>query len=369
MAVSATDKAILAEINARLKKKYKSITEYLTDNGKIPKTSPKYKARLAEVQNQRGKKGRETYVTTADWQAYITDKYGWLVNIYNTVPEIATIIKNAYINGEPADVVTQKINSSQWTLGLQVGEYDYLKGTYTNDRSYLDTVSLKQRSVKSIAAQSGYTLSDAQATSLAASALKGGWDDNVLGQEINKTIATNARNYPIGRTPSGMMPGVPEAQAPTELQMGNTASSIRTAAMQYGITLTPSMVEGYVQAMQTGSLSKEQIGIQFRNQAKNLYPSLAAQLDTGSLDDILSSYKGIAAQTLGIDDSMVDFTKDKFKKLLTFQDPNNKQPRLMNSTEWSTYLRGLPEWQETKEAKAGYDDVIKNVESMFGKVR
>ena len=129
------------------------------------------------------------------------------------------------------------------------------------------------------------------------------------------------------------------------------------------------MVEGYVQAMSNGTLSKEQVAIQFRNQAKNLYPALAAQLDTGSLDDAVSSYKSMAAQTLGIDDSMVDFTKDKFKRLLTFTDPNTKQARLMNSTEWSTYLRGLPEWQTTKEAKAGYDNVIKNVESMFGKVR
>ena len=366
---SATDKVILAEINTRLKKKYKSITEYLTDGGKLAKTSPKYKARLAEVQNQRGKKTRETYVTSADWQNFLTSKYGWLVNVYNTVPEIAEIIRNAYINEETADVVTQKIANSKWTLGLQVGEYDYLKGTYTNDRSYLDTVALKQRSVKSIAAKSGYTLSDSQATSLAASALKAGWTDDILSEEINKTIATNARNYPIGKTPSGMMPGVPAAAEPTELQFGNDASSIRSAAMKYGITLTQNMVEGYVQAIANGSLSREQVGVQFRNQAKNLYPALAAQLDTGSLDDALSSYKSMAAQTLGIDDSMVDFTKDKFKKLLTFQDPNSKEHRLMNSTEWSTYLRGLPEWQTTKEAKAGYDNVIKNVESMFGKVR
>jgi hypothetical protein len=368
-AMSASDRAILAEINTRLKKNYKTLTAYLTDNNRLKKTSAAYKSRKAELENQRGKKGREAFVTGAEWNATITEKYGWLVNIYNTVPEIATIIKNAYINGEPADVVSTKISNSRWSLGLQLGEYDYLKGTYQNDRSYLDTVAAKQRSIKSLASQSGYTLSDTQATSLAASALKGGWDELTTSQEINRTIATNARNSQIGATPSGMMPGVPTATTPTELQYGNEAAAVRATAMNYGITLTSSMVEGYVQAMNDGTLSKEQVAIQFRNQAKNLYPALAAQLDTGSLNDAVSSYRAMAAQTLGIDDSMVDFTKDKFKRLLTFTDPDTKQARLMNSTEWSTYLRGLPEWQTTKEAKTGYDNVIKNVESMFGKVR
>jgi hypothetical protein len=369
MAINATDKKILAEANTRLKKNYKTITEYLTDNGRLKTTSASYKSRLTLVENARGKGKREKYVAGGDWQKFLQDKYGWIVSIYNTVPEVAELIRNAYINDEPADVVTQKLNNSKWALGLQVGEYDFLKATAINDRSYLDTVAARGTYIKSVAAKSGYTLSEAQVSSLAASATKGGWDEAIISQEINKTIATNARNNPMGAQPSGMVPAMPTATAPTELQTGNDAASVRTTAKKYGITLTDSMVEGYVQAMLNGTLSSEQVGIQFRNQAKNLYPSLAPQLDEGSLDDALSSYKAVAAQTLGIDDSMVDFTNDKFKGLLTYTDPLTKQPRLMNSTEWSGYLRKLPEWQETKEAKAGYDSIIKNVETLFGKVR
>lgn len=367
--MSASDKAILAEINTRLKKKYKNFNEYLTDSGRLSTNSALYKRRKANLENERGKKTRETFVSGGEWNKYITEKYGWLVNIYNTVPEVAEIIRNAYINGEPADVVTSKITNSKWNLGLQVGEYDYLKGTYLNDRSYLDTVAAREREVRNIASRTGFSLSDAQVTSLAASALKAGWDENILTEEINKTITTNSRQTPYGagQPSSAMTP--PAATAPTQLQLGNDAASIRATARKYGITLTDAMVEGYVQALMNKTISAEQVGMQFRNQAKNLYPSLAPQLDTGSLDDALSSYKALAAQTLGIDDSMVDFTNDKFKRLLTYQDPKTNQPRLMNSTEWSTYLRGLPEWQETKEAKSGYDNLIKSVQSMFGKVR
>ena len=82
MAINATDKKILTEANARLKKNYKTITEYLTDNGRLKTTSTSYKSRLTLVENERGKGKREKYVAGSDWQQFIKDKYGWIVNIY-----------------------------------------------------------------------------------------------------------------------------------------------------------------------------------------------------------------------------------------------------------------------------------------------
>ena len=128
-------------------------------------------------------------------------------------------------------------------------------------------------------------------------------------------------------------------------------------------------VEGYVQSAIAGELSSQQIEDQFRNQAKSLYPSLAKQLDAGNLDSAVSSYRSIAANTLGIDGTAIDFSDaTKFGKLLTYQDPKSGEARLMNATEWTQYLRGLPEWQNTSEAKTGYDALIKSVETLFGKV-
>lgn len=360
---SATDKQILEATNKRLGTKYKSVTEYLTDNGKLDKTSEKYKRRLAAVQNERGKATRQEFVAGSKWTDYIKDKYGWLVSIYNSVPEVADIIRNAYVSEEPADIVANKINNSSWALNLQLGEYDYLKAVAQNDRSYLDQLKIKERNIKNMAAKSGYAITDEQAASIAASAQKGGWDEGTTQQEINKTVVGTVRQKP------GVFGAVPAPETPTELQQGNEAVRVRNAAKQYGISLTDKMVEGYSQALLNGSLSQEQVLGQFRQQAKSLYPSLASQLDSGSLEDSLSSYKTIAANTLGVDDSSIDFTSPKFGKLLTYQDPKSGESRLMNATEWKTYLRGLPDWQSTEEAKRGYSNAIKTVESLFGKVR
>jgi len=40
----------------------------------------------------------------------------------------------------------------------------------------------------------------------------------------------------------------------------------------------------------------------------------------------------------------------------------------MNSTEWTQYLRALPEWGNTSEAKSQYSGIINTVSKIFGKV-
>lgn len=315
------------------------------------------------AQNKKAKAKRTKFTESKSWVDYITNKYGWLINIYNNTPEVATIIRNAYINDEPVENVTTKITNSTWGRSLQVGEYDYLKGTYTNDRAYLDKLSAQEAMVKSEAAKGGYSLSVEQTKYLAAAALKSGWTGPTLVQEIGKAVVTNAK------AGEKITVGEPGAVSPTGLQKGADAASIRADARSYGLNLTDAQVEAYTQSVLNGELSTQQITDQFRNQAKSLYPSLSKQLDSGTLDSAVSSYRSIAANVLGIDSTAVDFSDaTKFGKLLTYQDAKTGEARLMNATEWTQYLRGLPEWKNTKEAKSGYDNLIKSVETLFGKV-
>lgn len=320
------------------------------------------KAQIA-AQNKKAKAKRVAFTEGQKWIDYISGKYGWLVSVYNNYPEVATIIKNGYINDEPVENISSKINNSSWARSLQVGEYDYLKGTSTNDRAYLDKLDAQEKTVISEAAKGGYKLSSEQSKLLAASALKAGWSGVTLATEIGKAVVAGAK------TGTQIGAEVPQGQAVTGLQKGVDAATVRSSARSYGINLSDQEVEGYVQSAITGELSSQQITDQFRNQAKSLYPSLAKQLDTGTLDSAVSSYRSIAANTLGIDGTAIDFSDaTKFGKLLTYQDPKSGESRLMNATEWTQYLRGLPEWQNTSEAKTGYDALIKSVETLFGKV-
>lgn len=323
----------------------------------------KTKAQVA-AENKKAKQKRVSFTQGGKWVDYVTKNYGWLVNVYNENPEIAGIIRDAYVNDWSDQEYTDAINRSQWFTNLQSGEYDYLKGTYTKDRAYLDKIDQQALAVKQVAQKQGYSLSDDQVRLLAAGALKGGWTSAQIQQEVGKRVAEQAKTgmEPTAKEPAGV--------APTGLQKGNDAASVRSNAAAYGLRLSDSEVEGYVQSLLNGSLTTEQVTGQFREQAKSLYPSIAKQLDSGNLISATASYRSIASNVLGIDSSSVDFSDaTKFGKLLTYQDPKTGEARLMNSTEWTQYLRSLPEWSNTKEAKDQYQSMIDTVNKIFGKVR
>ena len=362
--INATDKQTLDAANARLKTSYKTIKDYLTDNGKYDTKSALYKRRLTAVENARGKAKDEKFIASTDWSKYIAGQYGqYVLDVYNTQPEIASIIKYAYENDELANDTWKKIQSTKWYLDLQPGEYEYNKGTSLQDKAFLAKVDAQKATIKKQAADNGYTLTDEQLTGLTTDSLKGMWDPATLTKKIGESVVSGAAG-------GGQVTATaPEAKAPTSLQAGSDAASLKALSRSYGLSLSDSDIEGYTQSIVSGNLTAQQVKDQFRNQAKSLYPALSSQLDSGTVADATSTYRSIAANTLGVDPTSVDFTDaTKFGKLLTYQDPKSGEHRLMNSTEWTQYLRALPEWGNTSEAKSQYSGIIDTVSKIFGKV-
>jgi hypothetical protein len=108
-----------------------------------------------------------------------------------------------------------------------------------------------------------------------------------------------------------------------------------------------------------------------RDSAKTQFRSLVPALDRG--DDVQKAtyaYKQQAAQTLGgvMDVTEIDWTQDKWNKALNFKDEKTGENRQMDLWEWNKYLRTLPEWQQTDEAKDVYRNVAYSLAQGFGKM-
>jgi hypothetical protein len=52
---------------------------------------------------------------------------------------------------------------------------------------------------------------------------------------------------------------------------------------------------------------------------------------------------------------------------LNFRDPKTNEYRQMDLWEWNTYLRSLPEWQNTDEANIAYGNLAQSLARGFGK--
>jgi hypothetical protein len=189
---------------------------------------------------------------------------------------------------------------------------------------------------------------------LATQAVKYAWDVNetarYVGAELLKT----------GRTAAG-----------EPITEGADATTIAGYASDYGLKLDDATTEAFTKGLINKTLTAEQVKESFRQSAENLYPALKGQLESGrTVAQATAGYRAIAASTLGIDANTIDFTDpNKWGKLLSYQDPNTNEARLMNVSEWGRFLRGMDEWQETNEAKTLYRDVASTITRGFGKIR
>jgi hypothetical protein len=107
-----------------------------------------------------------------------------------------------------------------------------------------------------------------------------------------------------------------------------------------------------------------------RSSARTQFRSLQPALDRGEdVDTAMYAYKQQVGATLGssIDVSQIDWTQDKWNKALNFRDPKTNEYRQMDLWEWNTYLRSLPEWQNTDEANIAYGNLAQSLARGFGK--
>jgi hypothetical protein len=105
-----------------------------------------------------------------------------------------------------------------------------------------------------------------------------------------------------------------------------------------------------------------------KEQARTQYRSLQSQIDRGiDVQTATSAFRQQAVQTLGMEESAFDLTQDKWNRALNYQDPKTNEYRQMDMWEWNRYLRSLPEWQQTDDAKQTYRTAAFTLAQAFGR--
>jgi hypothetical protein len=130
------------------------------------------------------------------------------------------------------------------------------------------------------------------------------------------------------------------------------------------------MIGSWTQQILTGQKSEVQFEETMRGSARTQFRSLQPALDKGEdVATAMYAYTQQAGSILGksIDTSQIDWTQDKWNKALNFQDTKTGEYRQMDLWEWNKYLRTLPEWQNTDEAKSAYGDLAISLARGFGK--
>ena len=350
---TAQDKAFLAETNKRLGTKYTSIRAYLTDNGKLDPKGDKGTKRLAAVQNYRGKAERTKMVLSGKVFEESKKIYGSTANLYN-IPELQSIFNDAFVNQWDSDTLLRAIDNTEWaTSRTQAQEtYDVQKTT--------DPVELQKKvdgiipTVRRVLASKGITLDDAGIKSIAEKGTRNGW----TAEEWDSSSASEA----IRLQPAPATTGAPMAPVSAV-----TSSALRMLAKQFGVDPTETTLNSWVNEISTNAKTKEQFNESMRSSAQSLYPTLGERLKTETFEAITSPYKTLYSKVLEVDEGSVDLTSPTYSNLFNAGDEKNK--RMMNATEWTSFLRKRPEWQNTQNAYQEYSSAASALNKIFGGTR
>jgi hypothetical protein len=204
---------------------------------------------------------------------------------------------------------------------------------------------------------SGITFNDATLRKLATDKIKFGWsatqEQNAIGSEA--VAAAQLRG------PQGI----------ADLRTGVVARGLRDKAAAYAQKPSESLIDSWTQEIMTGKKTATNWEDLMRDSARTQFRSLQPALDKGQdVETALYAYKQQATRTLGssVDTSEIDWTSDKWNKALNYRDEKTGEYRQMDLWEWNRYLRSLPEWQNTDEAKDVYRNVAYSLAQGFGKM-
>jgi hypothetical protein len=250
--------------------------------------------------------------------------------------------------------LTERLRNTNWFRTTESSARQYTISQSTDPATAEATLNKRVEEIRAQSLNSGVSLSEATLRDLGERSLKFGWTEQQVANGVgSEAVATANRGGTAGVA---------------DLRRGSTGTELREIADNYGLKISDTMLDQWTAQILQGTTTKVQFTDQMKNQASTMYRSLAPQIEKGlDVKTATSMYTNMAASTLGVDPATVDWTQDKWNKALNYQDPKTNEYRQMDSYEWNRYLRSLPEWQETDDAKNTYRRAAFTLAQAFGK--
>ena len=341
---------------------YSNTLAALKTNAAVPQPSNANNTDKTKIKTKtKTKKTTEKIVdkTTSDaWKTTVQEEFGSLWDVYNSDAEVKKVIDDAVAGGyqDDEDKMNAKLQNTSWYRTTQKSAREWAVQQSTDPATAEARVVSSIEELRVNATNLGFTFNDETLRKLATDSIKFGWSDqqklNALGSE---------------RVATSVLGG---AQGTADLRQSSVSRNLRSKAAAYFQKPSEEMIGSWTQQILTGQKSEVQFEDTMRGSARTQFRSLQPALDKGEdVATAMYAYTQQAKSILGksVDTSQIDWTQDKWNKALNFQDTKTGEYRQMDLWEWNKYLRTLPEWQNTDEAKTAYGDLAISLARGFGK--
>lgn len=307
--------------------------------------------------NKGGKKKKTP--PAQDWTSIVQAEFGPLWDVYTSNADVAAVLDRAVQEGWFNDEakLTESLRNTNWFKTTERSARQFSIRQSTDPAQLDDEINVKTEELRQSALANGLQFDDVTLRRLATDNIKFGWST----QQATNALGSEA----VAQAQAGGGRGM------ADLRSGYVGQNLRKIAQSYAQKPSEAMIDMWIQDIMTGKKTDVQWTETMRESAKTQFRSLTPALDRGQdVETAMYAYKQQAQSILGnvMDVSQVDWTSDKWNKALNYRDEKTNEYRQMDLWEWNKYLRSLPEWQQTDEAKSIYSNIGYTLAQGFGKI-
>ena len=287
-----------------------------------------------------------------DWEKAARELYGGYYAIVENEPELKDLLLKAAQQGYTAAQFEYELRQTAWYRNNSASAREWQMASQVDPATAEQNIQTRSAEISNLAlSQFQIQLDDGTIRRLATDSLKFNWSSQLV---------TNAIGLEATKTSGGV----------SQLASGYLGQNVKEIANQYGLKLTDQNLGQWTASIATGQQTRDTFKQYAIQQAKQLFPSIATQLDAGqTFQQIVDPYRNTAANLLEMNANMIDFTDPKWAKAITFVDQSGNQ-RPMSFSEWNDYLRQNRSfgYEYTSDAQSKAYQVANDLANLFGKV-
>ena len=281
-----------------------------------------------------------------DWIATAYGHWAYLLEH----PEMGPKIREWARKGATAGIIDREVRATKWWKTTNENQRTFDDRFASDSATVEQEIDAKAQELRQMASEMGGFLDEAALAQLGRESLRDGWRPD----ETIRAVYLEMR----------------KGSDPTEsLRSGIIGRSLRNIARQYALPMSDASIDSWVSRIATNEYLIEDFQNFARRNAIGMFPSLAADIERGlDVETLVSPFTEMAARTLEINPTDIDFSDPKWNAALNFGD--DKGRRMMTLGEWGQYLRETPEYgyEYTSQAQTRAYQVAETLGKTFGRL-
>lgn len=278
--------------------------------------------------------------------AYIRRNFGYWSFLLDD-PELGPKFRQLAKDKAPSGKIVAEVLNSNWYKTHTTAQQSWAALAGTNPAQANATLQARVGDIINITKKYGLTLDPARLSKMAEDSLKFGWNDQqIMAAVSNEGVFAAGKASPV-------------------------KNALKATASDYVLTFSDSAIDQWTKQIMSGQATEEEFQMYAQEQAKSMFPSLAAAIDAGrTVKQYADQYVQKAAETLEIDPDQINLTDPKWQKALQYRDAKTGEIMAMTLSEWTDHLKTDPMYNygKTKQARAEATELATKIGQTFGAV-